>query len=117
MSALRHTPGKGVAELCDWRIGLQVSAGAAHSLFVGQHGQLWGCGSNTEVQLAQEHSVSSAAAPQRILHAAGRPVRFAVAAGAHSLAVLEQQPQTNGQLRHSLGTSPAARRTPTQSSV
>ena len=51
--------------------------------------------------------MSSAAVPQRILHAAGRPVRFAVAAGAHSLAVLEQQPQTNGDLRRSLGTSPA----------
>lgn len=48
--------------------------------------------------------MSSAAVPQRILHAAGRPVRFAMAAGAHSLAVLEQQPQTNGDLRRSLGT-------------
>ena len=51
--------------------------------------------------------MSSAAVPQRILHAAGRSVRFAVAAGAHSLAVLEQQPQTNGDLRRSLGMTPA----------
>lgn len=91
---------------------LQVSAGAAHSLFVGQHGQLWGCGSNTELQLAQEQSVGTAALPQRILQAADRPVRFAVAAGAHSLAVLEQHPQANGQLRSSSGTFPAARQIP-----
>jgi len=83
---------------------VQVSAGAAHSLFVGQHGQLWGCGSNTELQSAEEQSMSSIAAPQRILGAAGRPVRFAVAAGSHSLAVLEQQPKSNEQLRRSFGT-------------
>ena len=86
-----------------------MSAGAAHSLFVGQHGQLWGCGSNAELQLAQQQPVGSAAVPQRLLHAAGRAVRFSVAAGAHSLAVLEQHPQINGQLRSSFGTVSAVR--------
>ena len=88
---------------------VQVSAGVAHSLFVGQAGQLWGCGSNAELQLSQEQSMSSAPTPLRLLPAAaGRPVRFAVAAGSHSLAVLEEQPHTNGQLRRSIGGQPLA---------
>lgn len=88
---------------------VQVSAGVAHSLFVGQAGQLWGCGSNAELQLSQEQSMSSAPTPLRLLPAAaGRPVRFAVAAGSHSLAVLEEWPHTNGQLRHSIGGQPLA---------
>ena len=52
--------------------------------------------------------MSSVAAPQRILGSAGRPVRFAVAAGSHSLAVLEKQPQSNEELRRSFGTPVAS---------
>lgn len=81
----------------------QVSAGAAHSLFTGQQGQLWGCGSNAERQLAQEPASSGdVPVPRRLLQSAGRAVRFAVAAGHHSLAVLEEQTRSNGQLRRSL---------------
>ena len=88
---------------------VQVSAGVAHSLFVGQAGQLWGCGSNAELQLSQEQSMSSAPTPLRLLPtAAGQPVRFAVAGGSHSLAVLEKRPHTSGQLRRSIGGQPLA---------
>ena len=48
--------------------------------------------------------MSSAPTPLRLLPAAaGQPVRFAMAAGSHSLAVLEARPHTNGQLRRSIG--------------
>ena len=82
----------------------QVSAGAAHSLFTGKQGQLWGCGSNAERQLAQEDAEEGGGAllPRRLLQSAGRAVRFAVAAGHHSLAVLEEQPRANRQLRRAL---------------
>ena len=82
----------------------QVSAGAAHSLFTGKQGQLWGCGSNAERQLAQEGADGDGGAPvpRRLLQSAGRSVRFAVAAGHHSLAVLDEQPRSNRQLRRSL---------------
>ena len=82
----------------------EVSGGAAHSLFTGQQGQLWGCGSNAERQLAQEDAdeAGGAPVPRRLLQSAGRAVRFAVAAGHHSLAVLEKQPRSHRQLRRSM---------------
>ena len=89
----------------------QVSAGAAHSLFTGQQGQLWGCGSNAERQLAKEDADEDGAAPvtRRLLQSAGHAVRFAVAAGHHSLAVLEKQPRSNRQLRRSMSECRLAR--------
>ena len=40
--------------------------------------------------------------PRRLLQSAGRAVRFALAAGHHSLAVLDEQPRSNRQLRRSM---------------
>ena len=82
----------------------QVSAGAAHSLFTGKEGPLWGCGSNAERQLALDGADEDGGAPvpRRLLQSAGRAVRFAVAAGHHSLAVLDEQPRCNQQLRRSM---------------
>ncbi len=83
----------------------QVSAGARHSFFLGPRDELWGSGANDEGQLALQ-SVSSVALPTRIPGLPGLPLRFAVAAGDHTIAVVEESsPQNGGLQRHSSGDS------------
>lgn len=84
----------------------QISAGGRHSFFLGRDDELWACGSNDEGQLALEQSAQSAeqsvqsmpsvALPARVPGLPCLPLRFAVAAGDHSIAVVEECGLHNG---------------------
>lgn len=68
--------------------------------------QLWGSGANDEGQLALQNAPSMHL-PMRVPSLPGLPVRFAVAAGDHSIAVVEEPGLQNGGLqRRTSGASP-----------
>lgn len=83
---------RGVSARCS----VQVSAGAAHTLFVTARGELWGAGCSEERQLALDDPADVPGPCPVPGLPADRPVRFAVAAGDHSIAVLESAPHQNG---------------------